>query len=45
MAELESPETYAKPGRAVDINEELRAIHERLPHAIAEWEASAAELT
>ena len=44
VAELESPATYATPGRTVEINDELRGIHERLPQAIAEWEASAAEL-
>ncbi len=44
VAELESPTTYATPGRAVDINAELREIHERLPAANTEWEAAATEL-
>lgn len=44
VAELESPETYAAPGRAVEINDELRDLHERLPAATAEWEAAATEL-
>lgn len=44
VAELESPETYAAPGRAVEINDELRDLHARLPAATAEWEAAATEL-
>jgi ATP-binding cassette subfamily F protein 3 len=43
VKELESPETYATSGRAVEINEDLRALHERLPQAHAEWEAAATE--
>jgi ATP-binding cassette subfamily F protein 3 len=44
VAELESPDTYATPGRAVEINDELRDLHERLPCANVEWEAAATEL-
>jgi ATP-binding cassette, subfamily F, member 3 len=44
VKELETPETYGTPGRAVEINDELRAIHERLPQAHAEWETVATEL-
>jgi ATP-binding cassette subfamily F protein 3 len=42
-AALESPETYATPGRAMQINRELLEIHERLPVATAEWEKAAME--
>lgn len=44
VAALELPETYATPGRAVEINEALRDLHARLPAATAEWEAAATEL-
>jgi ATP-binding cassette subfamily F protein 3 len=37
-AELEKPETYDKPGRAVAINRELSHITEDLARAVAEWE-------
>jgi ATP-binding cassette subfamily F protein 3 len=43
-AALESPQTYATPGCAVQINRELIEIHERLPVATAEWETAATEL-
>ena len=42
-AELEKPESYAG-GRAMQINRELMHIHDRLPLATAEWEATATEL-
>jgi ATP-binding cassette, subfamily F, member 3 len=44
VQELESPETYATPGRAVEINDELRALHDRLPPAHVEWEEVATKL-
>jgi ATP-binding cassette subfamily F protein 3 len=43
-AELELPETYAAPGKAMQINRELLHVHDRLPVATAEWEAAASEL-
>ena len=42
-AELEKPESYAG-GRAMQINRDLMHIHDRLPLATAEWEATATEL-
>jgi len=44
-AELELPETYAAPGKAMQINRELLHVHDRLPLATAEWEAAANELS
>ncbi|HEY9176003.1 MAG TPA: ABC-F family ATP-binding cassette domain-containing protein [Verrucomicrobiae bacterium] len=44
VRELESPEAYRTPGRVVEINDELREIHARLPAANAEWETVAGEL-
>jgi ATP-binding cassette subfamily F protein 3 len=43
-AELEAPETYAEPGRAMRVNRELLVIHDRLPEATAEWESASANL-
>jgi ATP-binding cassette subfamily F protein 3 len=43
-ATLESPETYATPGRAMQINRELLEVHERLPTATSEWESAGLEL-
>ena len=43
-AELELPETYAAPGKAMQINRELLHIHDRLPLATAAWESAATEL-
>jgi ATP-binding cassette subfamily F protein 3 len=42
--ELEKPETYDKPGRAVAINRELSHITEDLARAVAEWEQAASRL-
>ncbi len=42
--ELEKPETYDKPGRAVAINRDLTHITDDLARAIAEWEQAAARL-
>src|SRR5882724_4828832 len=44
-AELEKPETYEKPGRAVAINRELSAATEDLARAVASWEEAAARLS
>ena len=44
VRELESPEAYRTPGRVVEINEALRAIHARLPRANTEWETAAGKL-
>jgi len=43
-AELELPETYAAPGKAMQINRELLHIHDRLPLATAAWESASTEL-
>ena len=43
-AELEKPETYEKPGRAVAINRELSAATEDLARATASWEQAAARM-
>lgn len=43
-AELERPETYNEPGRAMDLNRELAGIEESLETLNSEWEAAAAEL-
>jgi ATP-binding cassette subfamily F protein 3 len=43
-AELEKPETYEQPGRAVEINRELMGIQERLAQATPEWEKEATRL-
>ncbi len=42
--ELEKPETYEKPGRAVAINRELSHVTDNLARAIAKWEQAAARL-
>ncbi|MCC7373323.1 MAG: ABC-F family ATP-binding cassette domain-containing protein [Verrucomicrobiales bacterium] len=44
VAELERPETYNIPGRAVAVNRDLMDLHERLPKLHAEWEAAAEKL-
>ena len=43
-AELEKPETYDKPGRAVAVNRELHYVIEDLARATKEWEESATRL-
>jgi ATP-binding cassette subfamily F protein 3 len=43
-AELEKPETYEKPGRAVAVNRELSAATEDLARATASWEQAASRL-
>jgi ATP-binding cassette, subfamily F, member 3 len=42
--ELERPETYSSPGRAVAINEEMRRIASDLVRRTADWEAAASRL-
>jgi len=44
-AELERPETYEQPRRAVEINLELKDILGRLQQVTPEWEAAATKLT
>ena len=40
-AELEKPETYQQPGRAMEINRELIYVQERLAELTPEWETAA----
>jgi ATP-binding cassette, subfamily F, member 3 len=42
--ELENPETYNKPGRAVAVNRELHYVIEDLARATKEWEDAATRL-
>jgi ATP-binding cassette subfamily F protein 3 len=42
--ELENPETYARGGRAVEINRELMHIQERLAELNPQWETEASKL-
>jgi ATP-binding cassette, subfamily F, member 3 len=44
-AELENPETYQKPGRAVAVNRELSAVTEDLARVNADWEQAAERLS
>jgi ATP-binding cassette subfamily F protein 3 len=44
VAELEKPETYEKPGAAVQINRELLAVQEQLAELTPQWEAEATRL-
>ncbi|HUL54841.1 MAG TPA: ABC-F family ATP-binding cassette domain-containing protein [Opitutaceae bacterium] len=41
---LETPATYAEPGRPAELNRELTGVVNRLHAANAEWEAAASEL-
>jgi ATP-binding cassette subfamily F protein 3 len=43
-AELEKPETYQQPGRAMEINRDLIYTQERLAELTPEWEAAATKL-
>ncbi|MEY2466255.1 MAG: ATP-binding cassette, subfamily er 3 [Verrucomicrobiota bacterium] len=43
-AELEKPETYEKPGRAVQINRELMNIQHSIANLTPQWEAAATKL-
>jgi ATP-binding cassette subfamily F protein 3 len=44
LADLESRGTYRQPGRAAELNRELKALTDRLPGLTAEWEAAAHRL-
>jgi hypothetical protein len=44
VAELESAETYEKPGRAQAINRELVEVQQRLEELTPEWELQATRL-
>jgi len=44
-SELEDPETYHKPGRAMEINRELIYVQERLAELGPEWEAASLKLS
>jgi ATP-binding cassette subfamily F protein 3 len=44
VAELELPETYEKPGRAMELNRELVDIQQRLADLAPEWEQQATRL-
>jgi ATP-binding cassette subfamily F protein 3 len=43
-ADLEKPETYDTPGRAVQINRELLAVQKQLAEATQQWEDAATQL-
>ena len=43
-AELEKPETYGAPGRAMQVNRELVAVQEDLAALTAEWDTEATKL-
>ena len=43
-AELEQPTTYATPGRAAAINQEMRSIVGDLAYATRDWEEEASRL-
>ena len=43
--DLERPETYEQPGRALQINRDLSAVLEDIKRLTREWEAAATELT
>jgi ATP-binding cassette subfamily F protein 3 len=44
-AELENPDTYQQPGRAVAVNRELSGVTDDLAAATAQWEQAAARLS
>jgi ATP-binding cassette subfamily F protein 3 len=44
-AELEKPETYQQPGRAMTVNRELSGVTDDLAQATAKWEQAAAKLS
>jgi ATP-binding cassette subfamily F protein 3 len=44
-AELEKPETYQQPGRAMEVNRELTGVMEALAKATKDWEAAATKLS
>jgi len=44
IAELEKPQTYERPGRALEVNRELVAVQQRLAQLNPEWEQQAQRL-
>ena len=44
ITELEKPETYAQPGRALQINRELQDVQHHLSRLNPEWEQQATVL-
>ena len=44
-AELEKPEMYQNPGKAMDLNREISGVVEALARTTAEWEAAAQRLS
>ncbi len=44
IAELEKPQTYERPGRALEVNRELVAVQQRLAQLNPEWEQQATRL-
>jgi ATP-binding cassette subfamily F protein 3 len=44
-AELELPETYEKPGRAVEVNRHLTGVTESLAQTVADWERMSLSLS
>ncbi len=44
IAELEKPQTYERPGRALEVNRELVAVQQRLARLNPEWEQQATRL-
>ena len=43
-AELEKPETYQQPGRAMKVNRDLADIQDRLAELTPRWEEAAGRL-
>jgi hypothetical protein len=44
-AEMEKPETYTKPGRSMEIQQQLRTVGHDLHKASTDWEAAATKLS
>lgn len=44
-ADLENPDTYQQPGRAVAVNRELSGVTDDLAEATAKWEQAAAKMS
>src|SRR6266700_99796 len=44
IVELEKPQTYERPGRALEVNRELVAVQQRLAQLNPEWEQQATRL-
>ena len=43
-AEMEKPETYTKPGRSLELQQQVRAVAHDLHKATTDWEAAATKL-